>query len=58
MAGGLDSGAPNTAEIWSGGSFTATAGNMTHNYAGATATLLSNGRVLIVGGGSADLYQP
>jgi hypothetical protein len=58
LTGGGAPGDANTADVWSGGSFTATAGNMTHDHAISTATLLANGRVLVVGGGAADLYQP
>jgi hypothetical protein len=56
---GLNSAAQDrSAELWSGSSFAATAGAMTHARYVATATLLLTGRVLVVGDGTADLYQP
>jgi hypothetical protein len=57
VTGGLATGST-TAEVWAGGTFTATAGPMTHDRPVTTATLLPNGRVLVVGNGTADLYQP
>jgi hypothetical protein len=46
------------AEIWSAGTFHVTAGEMTHERWETIAVLLPNGRVLVVGNGTADLYQP
>ena len=42
----------NTAEVFSGGSFTATPGNLNTARTGAVAVLLPNGKVLIAGGSS------
>lgn len=47
-----------SAEVWAGGTFSATAGSMTHPRDTTIAVLLPNGRVLVVGNGTADLYQP
>ena len=47
-----------SAEVWSGGVFHATAGPMTHSRAETVAVTLPNGRVLVIGNGTADLYQP
>jgi hypothetical protein len=48
----------NTAEVWSAGAFRPTAGPMTADRYDTIAVALPDGRVLIVGDGSADLYQP
>ncbi len=40
------------------GTFSRTAAPMTHPRAATVAVLLPNGRVLVVGNGTADLYQP
>jgi Kelch motif len=58
LTGGMTPTSTNTAEIWSGGTFTATPGSMSVTRTGGTATLLSNGRVLIVSENTAELYQP
>jgi hypothetical protein len=47
-----------SAEIWSNGSFHATAGPMTHPRLTPSGVALPDGRVLVVGEGTADLYQP
>jgi hypothetical protein len=48
----------NGAEVWSAGVFHPTAGTMTQERFETVAVGLPDGRVLVVGGGSADLYQP
>jgi hypothetical protein len=58
LAGGLGGGSGNSAEVWADGSFSATAGPMTHPRYDPIAVMLPNGRVLVVGDGTADLYQP
>jgi hypothetical protein len=47
-----------SAEIWSNGSFHATAGPMTHPRSSPATVVLPDGRVLVVGEGTADLYRP
>jgi hypothetical protein len=58
FTGGTAAGQGKPAEVWAGGTFSATAGPMTHDRPTTTATLLPNGKVLVVGNGTADLYQP
>jgi len=57
--GVLIAGAAGTsAEVWTSGTFAATAGPMTHARPMTIAVRLPSGRVLVVGSGTADLYQP
>jgi hypothetical protein len=58
FTGGTAVGQGKSAEVWTDGTFSATAGPMTHDRPTTTATLLPNGKVLVVGNGTADLYQP
>ena len=59
IAGGTGSGALNSAELYSAGTF-ASAGTMTAARTGATASLLLNGNVLVAGGSTntAEIYNP
>jgi hypothetical protein len=51
-------GGSNSAEVWADGASSATAGPMTQQRSQTTAIYLPNGKVLVVGYGTADLYQP